>query len=360
MTFLRRLALLLSRWIDDVAWALMSLAGLIRPQKRFRVVEQEELAFLVQGARRRSAPSDVATNLRFVDGQFVEEAGGRIRSRLERGNIEIVLARRRFVFRSMEFPRQAAGFLDSIVRSQIDRITPWGPSQAAYGCGPPTQLSGGRIGVVVVATARSSIMPFVTAMEALKPNAVLISAGPEIASDEGERQTIVFSQQTNRELSMRRLRRFLVGAPAVAGLVAIAAFAAWMIVGADVEDSRVLVSRQLAERRVALLSGRPGVSEEATAKLAQKKRESAATVVVLDSLSQALPDDTYLTELHVADGKLEITGVTREAAALIGIIEQTNQFKQATFFAPTTRSPQEIGEQFHIQAQIVPYFPASP
>ena len=67
-----------------------------------------------------------------------------------------------------------------------------------------------------------------------------------------------------------------------------------------------------------------------------------------------MPDDTYLTELHVADGKLEITGVTREAASLIQIIEQTEQFRNATFFAPTTRAPLEAGEQFHIEAQILP------
>jgi general secretion pathway protein L len=45
---------------------------------------------------------------------------------------------------------------------------------------------------------------------------------------------------------------------------------------------------------------------------------------------------------------------------LIKIIEQTDQFKNATFFAPTTRAPLEVGEQFHIEAQIVPYFPALP
>jgi general secretion pathway protein L len=157
-------------------------------------------------------------------------------------------------------------------------------------------------------------------------------------------------------LMMQRVRRILVAAPAVAGFVALAAFTAWVFVGADLEASRLQVSRQMAERRVALLSGRPGILEESATKLAQKKRESAATVIVLESLSQALPDDTYLTELRVTDGKLEITGVTREAASLIQIIEQTDQFKNATFFAPTTRAPLEVGEQFHIEAQIKPYF----
>jgi general secretion pathway protein L len=357
MNYLLRLAALLSRWIDDVAWAIMSIDGLIRPARKFQIVEQEDLAFLVQASGRRSAPRSLGSPLRFVEGQFLEDAGARVRSRLEGAQIEMVLARRRFVFRSLELPQQASGFLDGIVRSQIDRLTPWSASQAAFGCGAPTETSGGRIGVVVAATARSSITPFVVALEALKPSSIIISAAPAV---EGERRAIVFSQQTNGELLMGRLRRFLLAGPAAAGFAAVAAFAAWIFVGAELDASRLEVSHQMAERRVALLSGRQGVLEEAAAKLAQRKRETAPAVIVLESLSQALPDDTYLTELHVADGKLEITGVTREAASLIQIIEQTDQFKHATFFAPTTRAPQEIGEQFHIEAQIEPHFPAFP
>jgi general secretion pathway protein L len=358
MNFLRQLVSLLSHWMDDVASAILSIGGAIRPTRKFQVVEQEDLAFLVKAVRGRSARPVTGAALRFIEGQFVEEAGARIRSRLAGGQVEIVLARRRFVFRSLELPRQASGFLDAIVRSQIDRLTPWSPAQAAFGCDAPKETSNGRIGVVVAATARSSLMPFVTALEAFKPRSIVVSAASDAGGD--EYRTIVFSQETNRELSMRRLRRFLVGAPAAAGLTAVVAFAAWLQVGADLEDSRLQVSRQMAERRIALSSGRTSVFEEATGKLAQKKRDSAATVIVLESLSAALPDDTYLTELHVADGKLEITGVTREAASLIQIIEQTEQFKNATFFAPTTRAPQEIGEQFHIEAKIVPYFPAFP
>ena len=95
---------------------------------------------------------------------------------------------------------------------------------------------------------------------------------------------------------LRRLRRFLLATPAALGLAAAAACAAWISVGADLEDLRRRVAGQMAERRVALLTGRQGFFEEATAKLAQKKRETASAVIVLESLSQALPDDTYLTE----------------------------------------------------------------
>jgi general secretion pathway protein L len=358
VNFLRRMAVLLSGWMDDVSHAVISIGGVARRVRKFQVVEREDFTFNVEPTRGRSARRAVGAPLRFVDGRIAEDSSAGVGSRLAGGQIELILARRRFVFRSLELPQQAADFLDAIVRSQIDRLTPWNPSQAVFGCGAPTETSNGRIGVVVAATARSSVMAFIVALETLKPNSIIVSAASD--DPDGEARTIVYSQQTHRELSMRRMRRFLIAAPAAAGITAVAAFATWIFVGADLEASRARVSQQMAERRVALLSGRPGVFEETAAKLAQKKRESAATVIVLESLSQALPDDTYLTELRVADGKLEISGVTREAASLIQIIEQTDQFKNATFFAPTTRAPLEVGEQFHIEAQIVPYFPASP
>lgn len=352
---LRRFGALLSNWIDDVAWAILAIGGAIRPKRNYQIVEQGDRAFVVQAVRGRAAPRSLGPPLHFAGEKFVEDNGQEVRSRLERGHVEIVLASRRFVFRTLELPPKASEFLDAIVRAQIDRLTPWGPAQAAFGCSPPTKAPDGRISVTIAATARSSIMPFVTAIEALKPKAIVVSA--EGTGDEGRGRTIVFTQQTDRESSIRLLRRILFAAPAGIGLTALGACAAWIFVGADLEESRLRVAGQMAEMRATLLSGRPGLLEEATAKLAKRKRETAAAVIVLESLSQALPDDTYLTELHAADGKLEITGVTREASSLIGIIEQTDQFKNATFFAPTTRAPQENGEQFHIEAQIAPYFP---
>ena len=259
MNFLRRLAVLLSRWMDDVSLAVISISGVIRPIRKFQVAEQEDLAFNVQPISARSARRAAGARLRFVEGRIPEDTRAEVGSQLEGGQIELILARRRFVFRSLELPQQAADFLDAIVRSQIDRLTPWPPSQALFGHGPPTETSSGRIGVVVAATARSSVMPFIAALETLKPNSIIVSAASDEADDEKAR-TIVYSQQTHRQLSMRRMRRFLIAAPAAAGITAVAAFATWIFVDAHLEASRVQVSRQMAERRVALLSGRPEYS----------------------------------------------------------------------------------------------------
>jgi len=139
VNFLRRLAVLLSRWMDDVSLAVISISGVIRPVRKFQLVEQEDLAFNVQPISGRSAPRAIDARLRFVEGRIAEDSGAGVGSRLAGGQIELILARRRFVFRSFELPQQAADFLDAIVRSQIDRLTPWSPSQAVFGCGAPTK-----------------------------------------------------------------------------------------------------------------------------------------------------------------------------------------------------------------------------
>ena len=49
---------------------------------------------------------------------------------------------------------------------------------------PPKETSSGRIGVVVAATALSAVMPFVTALEAFKPNAIVVSTASDAGGDE--------------------------------------------------------------------------------------------------------------------------------------------------------------------------------
>ena len=75
---------------------------------------------------------------------------------------------------------------------------------------------------------------------------------------------------------------------------------------------------------------------------------------MLEALSRVLPDHTYVTELHMAGSRLQISGITRDAPSLIPLIEQSRHFTRATFYAPTTRAPSDPGERFHIEMQVEP------
>src|ERR1700682_5849672 len=110
----------------------------------------------------------------------------------------------------------------------------------------------------------------------------------------------------------------------------------------------------ISRRRAAIRAGADGGDRSPVAALERRKYETPASVIVLEALTQVLPDHTYVTELHLAANKLQISGITRDAPSLIPLIEQSPHFTRATFYAPTTRAPSDPGERFHIETRVEP------
>ena len=148
----------------------------------------------------------------------------------------------------------------------------------------------------------------------------------------------------------RMLLLVLTVCAAAAGL----SFAADMIGGTYLDHQQAELSQRIFSRRAAIRAGSDAQSRTALAQLERRKHETAASVVVIEVLSRILPDHTYVTELRIEGNKVQIVGITRDAAGLIRLIEQSDHFTRATFFAPTTRAASDTGEQFHIEAQIQP------
>ena len=165
----------------------------------------------------------------------------------------------------------------------------------------------------------------------------------------------VFEQRARGALEIDRIRRALVALFVATGLAAALAMGYSAIAADGLDAEQQELARKVAARRAALRAG-PEFATSAQRMLERRKQTTPSSVMVLEALSQILPDHTFVTELHVEGDKLQVVGVTRDAPALIALIEQSQHFTRATFYAPTTRTPGDPGERFHIEAHIKPIF----
>jgi general secretion pathway protein L len=342
-----------SLWIDCIANALIALRRRFSTSYTLHLVEGSDSAFTAvpaDGTQQQDEPGRV----RIVDGELVGLLPEIFRTQARGNCIEVVLQPSRFMFRPLELPHRAAEFLDGIVRAQIDRLTPWPAEDAAFGWSGPSEIANDRIVVTVAATARASIVPFVQSLAGLGADSIAVST---VAPDQptGATSIKVFEQKGRAALQIQSLRRALVAVLLAAALAAALAYAADGIVGGSLQARQDDVVRKIAADQASILARNDG-GDSVTAGLERRKQQTPSSVIVLEALSRIFPDDTYVTELRIVGNKMQVVGITRDAPSLIRLIAQSSYFAQASFFAPTTRSPSQRGENFHIEAQILPVF----
>jgi general secretion pathway protein L len=342
-----------SNWLDSVAATIVAGLGRVTSPRNVRLVEEDGGSFAVQTGGRYEAE-----RLRISGGRVVGPLPEQMATMLRGSRLELLLRPGSFLFRPLELPQRAAEFLAGIVRAQIDRVTPWTADEAVFGWSTPTEAGSDRIAVTVAATARAKVAPYVQALGELGPQSIAVFAAPQEAATAAA-PIKVLEDQRSGAVNVHRIRRGLVALLVLAAVLAGAAASADFVVGGNLADRQEELARKIAQRRAAIRAGNEMSGETAIGAeriLARRKHTAPSTVVVLEALSQILPDHTYVTELRIEADKLRVIGVTQDAPSLIRLIEQSTNFTRATFFAPTTRSPSDPGERFHIEARIEPVF----
>ena len=306
-----------------------------------RLVETEAGAFTLEAAKLDNGPKQLV----FEGGKF---EGANLAQIARGGRVEIVLRPSRFLFRPLELPARAADFLEGIVRAQIDRLTPWSAAEAVFGCSPPVAHGSDSITTEIAAVPRRLAMGYVEAVSPFHPSAIAI-----VTEGDGGGRIKVFEQRSRGAIDPVRLSRTLQAVLAVAAVAAVIGSVAAGYLADSLSAQESELQGQITQRRAAL-RGVDGGERSPLALLERRKYDTPASVIVLESLTRVLPDHTYVTEMHLAGNKIQIGGITRDAPSLIPLIEQSQHFTRATFYAPTTRSSSDPGERFHIEAQIEP------
>ena len=261
-------------------------------------------------------------------------------------DVILVLQSRRFLFRPLELPAKAIEFLDRMVRSQIDRLTPWPPEACAFGWSEPVQ-KGDKIEMIIAATARPAVIALADRIKALGASRV----GVETADAGGPPVRVVDSGSAGPDRG--RLRLLFASVLGAAVVLALAFYLYAAFVQGDRESDLDATMEAIAAKRAAINAQAHAPTDPATlarGMLDTLKHERPSAVLALEEVSRVLPDDTYLLEFRIEGNKMRIVGFSRDAPGLVALIEKSPMFQDARFFAPTTRLAGDPADRFQLEA----------
>ena len=176
----------------------------------------------------------------------------------------------------------------------------------------------------------------------------------EAPSPSGERRSIGLGRgQTSGE---RWRRRAMIGAGGVCAALAVAVlvlpFALQEAAGANIESRIASLQPQVAQAE--RLRREIAARIAGTDVFAAEQARVGDTLEVLAALTGILPDDTFLTELALRQGKLSLTGQSAAAPRLISALSADRVIRNPAFAAPVTRVENGRADQFSIRAEIAP------
>lgn len=354
MNALRQTVELFSRWIDSVAATIVALFDRWGSQRRVWLIEDADGTFRLRVPDEAKIPGLPDKPIQIAN-ESILNAPPSLAATLRGSRAGLVLLPSRFLFRPLELPKRASEYLDGIVRSQIDRLTPWTASEAVYSWTAPVDAPNDRISLTIAATARAKVAPLLHAIAEVGAASIAVATLAP-GSDASAAPITVFEQRGRSAIDVARIRSALAAVILLSGLAATIALGTDTVLSTSLDGEQQELTHKIAAIRMAMRAGREGPGASVLQRLEQRKQASPSSVIVLEALSRVLPDHTYVTEFRIDGDKVQVVGLTRDAPSLIELIEKSPHFAHATFFAATTRSPGEQGERFHIEAHINPVF----
>ncbi|RZN30294.1 PilN domain-containing protein [Bradyrhizobium sp. Leo121] len=341
------------QWIAAVAGAVDGMTDRLVRQRRIQLDENADGAFTASMTASKDNLAPTVLSFRIQHGAPEPTLPAQWSAAFKGSRVEVQLPTDHVMTRLLDFPTRAADFLDGMICSQVDRLTPWAAGEAVFGWSSPVPVADDRIEVAFSATSASKVDPLVQLVDRLGAASVAIHA--PAAGGSGTPVRVKLLDKRLCSMAGPNVPRLLRVALISTGVAAAASLFLSIYLGGSLQSEQDDIQRQISQRRAALRVDANGVAS-GIGLLAKRKQTTPSSVMVVEALSRVLPDTTYVTELRIEGGKVQVVGMTQDAPALIRLMEQSPQFTRATFFAPTTRAANESGERFHVEANISAYF----
>ena len=313
------------------SWWLGELAGLLPATLRSRLAGQSgkmlRLDFRRDGAsllvpgRDRTAPAIIPVALKAGERALFEW------SRLAHAPVQVGLDDG-FVFRPVvDLPLAAEASLDAILRNQLERMVPLDPATLRFTWSIVERVPDkSRLKVEVCIVKQVTIdraMALVREL-GLTPRAITVDCAG------GHPQAVWRAPATIQVNARERtLRRALEISAAFCALTAYGLLV-WHFEARRAVLQDLVSGLQAHTSLVEALSVRASTSENTLSEV-NTRLTAPSALAVIDALTRAIPLDSSVSEFHMQDGKVEITGTSAHATMLLAAVEKVAMFEDAGF-----------------------------
>lgn len=250
--------------------------------------------------------------------------------------------------RPVELPLATERELGQVLRYEMDRLTPFTPDDLYWSWAVERRdRARGRLHVLLLLAPKAGVAPALAALRRA-------GAAPAALAVGGTAHLIPLDP--NRPGRQQRRRRVLAVAASACAVLALVAtglpFVQQSLAARGVERRIAAVRPQVDKaqalrRRIA--SGAAGADV-----LTQQRAATGDAVAMLATLTNLLPDDTYLTELTLHGRVLTLSGQSAAAAQLIPELSADPAIRDPAFIAPVTRNESARADQFSLRAELAP------
>lgn len=339
-------------------WWIRQMLDLIPPAIRNRTDGAPDACVVSMDGHPQAAPPTIRLSTRragteSVLGHFVLDAAGTDQARSilrkldRRYPIAVQVPGDVLLERTVALPLAAEADLASVLRYEMDSITPFAAEELFWVASVIRRdRDRRRLHVRLSFVPKAAVPSLTAAIEAFG----IAASWLEAATPSGAARIIPFGHMAaSRQRRQRNLRVGLAGIAVLAAAAIVLPCALQSIARADVESriSALEPNVRLAE----MLRARIARASSAATLVAAEHGRVGDPLAVLSAVTAALPDDTFLTGLTIRAGRLEITGESRAAARLIGVLAASPVIKDPAFVASVTRA-ENGSDAFSIRAGI--------
>jgi general secretion pathway protein L len=278
-------------------------------------------------------------------GRFeLEQARSTVRKLDRRYAIAVSIPGDVLLERTLALPLAAEADLASMLRYEMDSITPFAAEELFWTWSVLRRdRERRRLHVRLSFVPKAALPTLTSALEALGVTASWL----EVATPP---RVIPLGHMAASQQRQRRHLRLVLGATAALVVACVVLPGVLQSVArARVEDRIRALDPDV--RLAETLRARITRDSSAARLIAAEHGRAGDPLAVLSAVTAALPDDTFLTDLIIRGARLEITGQSKAAARLIGVLAASPIVKDPAFVASVTRA-ENGSDAFSIRAGI--------